>query len=493
MRAAVAFSVAAITILAVGIASRATAVPAPPTRRADAPNVLIINTDDARRETLAYMPRVQRLLVAHGVDFTQAVISNNLCCPSRTSLFTGDYSHTTGVYRQEPPFGAFQWFRDRSTLATWLHDRGYTTALFGKYIDAYQSAAHRGYVPPGWDHWMAFIRSKYYDYGLTIDGVTHHYGAQPSDYATTVLGNAAVSWLSRVRAPFFLYFAPPAPHYPAIPQARYAHMFSGLPPWRPPSYNEADVSDKPAYIRALPLLTPAQQAAIDTFRLNQLRTLQSVDVQVARLLGVLAREGRLHDTLIVFTSDNGISWGEHRWYKKEVPYDAGLRVPLVIRDDALHLTPHADDHLVSNIDIAPTVADLVGFSIHADGRSLVPLLRGNDATPWRRDLLLEHVRGSNPVPTFCGVRSSSYLYVHYATGEREIYDLRRDPFELQNLAGTRAGDRIEPGLAARLAQLCNPPPPGMEPTLDGVGIVTAIGACGLLVWSRRSLARARRM
>ena len=478
--------------MGVGIASSTQAAPPAPTHRKGAPNVLLIVTDDARWDTLWAMPRVKRLLVEHGVTFSHMFVSNSLCCPSRTSILTGDYSHTTGVYRQEPPFGAFQWFNDRSTLATWLHDRGYVTGLFGKYVDAYQSAAHHGYVPPGWDRWMAFIRSKYYNYGLTIDGVTHHYGSQPSDYATNVLGDAAVSYLQQVRSPFFVEYAPPAPHYPAIPEAKYADRFADLAPWRPPNYDEADMRDKPAYMRALPLLDANARAAIDTFRLDQLRTLRSVDVQVAHMIATLAHTHRLHNTLIIFTSDNGIAWGEHRWDRKEVPYDESLRVPLVIRADSMHLTPHTDDHLVANIDLAPTVADAVGFPTQADGRSLVPLLRGTDATPWRREILLEHVQGTNDVPTFCGFRSTDYLYVRYATGEREIYDLRTDPYELNNLEGTALGRAVEPELAARLAQLCSPVPPGMEPTLNGVGAVFVAFALGIGWWGRRAFTRSGR-
>jgi N-acetylglucosamine-6-sulfatase len=470
----------------VGLASRIQAAPPVPTRSPHAPNVLLVITDDARWDTLWAMPRVHRLLVDHGVKFSHMFVSNSLCCPSRTSILTGNYSHTTGVYRQEPPFGAFPWFNDRSTLATWLHDRGYATGLFGKYVDAYQSAAHDGYVPPGWDRWMAFIRSKYLDYGLTIDGVTHHFGSAPSDYATNVLGDAANAYLQKVRSPFFVEYAPPAPHYPAIPEAKYAHRFANLAPWRPPNYDEADMSGKPAYMRALPRLDASARAAIDTFRLNQLRTLQSVDVQVARMIATLAHTHRLHDTLIIFTSDNGIAWGEHRWDRKEVPYDESLRVPLVIRDDAMHLTPHTDDHLVANIDLAPTIADAVGFPITADGRSLVPLLQGTDATPWRHEILLEHVQGSNDVPTFCGLRSADYLFVRYATGEREIYDLHTDPYEMNNLAGTPQGNAAEPALEARLAQLCRPVPPGMEPTLDAVGWVFVAFAMVLGWYGRRA-------
>ena len=152
----------------------------------------------------------------------------------------------------------------------------------------------------------------------------------------------------------------------------------------------------------------------------------------------------------------------------------------------MHLTPHTDDHLVDNIDLAPTIADAVGFPITADGHSLVPLLHGTDTTPWDNEVLLEHVQGTNDVPTFCGLRSPDYLYVRYATGEREIYDLRTDPYEMDNLAGTAQGDAAEPALAARLAQLCRPVPPGMEPTLDAVGWVFAVFALILGWYGRRA-------
>src|SRR5207247_6865495 len=143
--------------------------------------------------------------------------SNSLCCPSRSSILTGDYSHTTGVYRQVPPYGRFEWFDDRSTVTTWLHGAGYTTGLFGKYLDGYQHAAVTGYVPPGWDRWVGFVHPGYQDYQLSIDGVAQAYGDAPGDYSTDVLASEAVNFIRRARGPLFLYFAPEAPHTPATP------------------------------------------------------------------------------------------------------------------------------------------------------------------------------------------------------------------------------------------------------------------------------------
>ena len=221
--------------------------------------MLLIVTDDQRWDTLDAMPVVQRELVSRGVTFSHSFVSNPLCCPSRASILTGNYSHTTGVYRQTTPYGAFPSFHDASTLATWMHDAGYRTGLFGKYIDAYQSDALNGYVPPGWDRWVAFVHSGYYTYGLTVDGEPEFHGEDPStDYSTTVLGDAAERFILSAPEdqPLFAEFAPAAPHDPATPEPTFDGSFRDIAKWRPPSYDEADVSDKPAYMQALPRLTP---------------------------------------------------------------------------------------------------------------------------------------------------------------------------------------------------------------------------------------------
>ena len=218
---------AIVAVLAAAVAFPAVAGSAPPAlivgrRSSEAPpSVLLIVTDDQRWDTLWAMPHVRELIADRGTTFADAFVVNSLCCPSRSSILTGDYSHTTGVYRESPPFGAFPSFRDGSTIATWLHDDGYTTGLFGKYIDAYQHAALTGYVPPGWDRWAAFVRSRYQDYELTIDGAVHAYGSQPSDYSTNVLGSLADRFIRDTSGPIFVEFAPAAPHAPATPEPRF--------------------------------------------------------------------------------------------------------------------------------------------------------------------------------------------------------------------------------------------------------------------------------
>jgi N-acetylglucosamine-6-sulfatase len=485
----IALAALAVPVFATVAASAQTPSVAAPAR----PNILLVVTDDQRWDTLDAMPIVQRELVARGVTFTDAFVSNPLCCPSRASILTGNYSHTTGVYRQITPFGAFPSFRDSSTLATWLDDAGYATGLFGKYIDAYQHDALIGYVPPGWDRWFAFVHSGYYNYGVTVDGVADFHGADPvADYSTSVLGEAAERFLRDTPAgqPVFVEFAPAAPHEPAIGEPRFDAMFRGMDAHRPPSYDEADVSDKPAYIRALPPLSGRWMNWIDGFRQQQYRTLQSVDEQVGRLLDTLEETGRLEDTVVVFTSDNGLSWGEHRWKKKEVPYDEALRVPMVVRYDRMMAGPRTDDALVLNVDIAPTIAGLARVDHPpTDGSSLEPLL-ADPSAPWRSDFLIEHMEGANPVPSYCGVRTRTQKYVRYETGERELYDLASDPFEMVNVVDEPARSAEVATLATRLDELCDPPPPGMDAGATGpvaIAFVGLSGAIGALGWrsSRR--------
>jgi arylsulfatase A-like enzyme len=442
------------------------ALPAGPARAqagSTAPDIVLVVTDDQRWDTLEAMPVVSERLAGMGVTFPDAFVTNPLCCPSRASILTGDLSHTHLVYRQAPPFGRFEWFDDTSTLATWLHDAGYTTGLFGKYIDGFQHAALTGYVPPGWDRWAAFVRSAAVDYALTVDREVRRFEGA-GEHSTGVLAREAVEFVRSAEGPMFLVFAPASPHAPATPMPQDAGAFAQLEPARPPSFDEPDVSDKPAWVRALPRLDPAQVASIDALRRDELRSLLGVDRAVGDILDALEETGRLENTLVVFTSDNGLLHGEHRWTKKEAPYDEAIRVPLVLRWDSAGWVTGAElsGVLALNIDLAPTIAEAAGAAHpRTDGRSLLPVAEGN-LQGWRTDFLVEHMEGSNPVPTYCAVRSDRWMYVRYETGEEELYDLESDPFQLDNRARDAALADVVAERRARLGELCVPPPPGME-------------------------------
>jgi arylsulfatase A-like enzyme len=289
--------------------------------------------------------------------------------------------------------------------------------------------------------------------------------SSPANYSTTVLGRIATTFLQKAKPPFFLHFAPIAPHGPSVPLPRDARAFTNLFPDRSPSFDEVDVSDKP-WGHLHPGLTLEEVQKADGIRQRMLQTLRAVDRAVAGMVDVLASRGQLDKTLIAFTSDNGYLLGEHRMLAEKIwPYEESIRVPLVIR------TPWAasaalDEHLVLNIDIAPTLAELAGARPvgPVDGISLVPLLRGRDP-PWR-DAFVEEFLGRDQrfrggPPAFQGIRTARYLYVRYASGWKELYDLQLDPYELQNLAGEPRWSLLESRLRNRLRLLVTdrPTPP----------------------------------
>jgi N-acetylglucosamine-6-sulfatase len=409
------------------------------------PNIVLIVTDDQRWDTLDAMPSVQRLLVDHGVTFENAFVTTPSCCPSRVSLLTGQYSHHTGVFdgsAANAPGGAPA-FRDGSSIATWLHEAGYRTGLFGKYLNDY-AALPRGYVPPGWDEWVALAtphpQIRYYDYELNENGTIVRYGDVPSDYSTRVLAEKAVRFVEGAR-PFFLYLAPIAPHPPATPAPQ--DVDASITPWTPPpSFDEADDSDKPGGGAG-----PLDRAAAEHLREEMMRSLLGVDRAVRDVVRAVREAGRLEDTYFVFTSDNGSLWGEHRLVGKVWPYEESIRVPLVIRPPGSDPT-RTVDALALNLDIPATIAELAGVrpGLPQDGRSLVPVLKG-DVDRWRHAFVVEFLGYAPGIPAYSGIRTERYLYVEYRDRSRELYDLRADPFELENLLahGRRAppGDLIE--------------------------------------------------
>jgi arylsulfatase A-like enzyme len=444
------------------------------------PNIVLILTDDQRYDQLANMPTVQSQLVDKGVSFSNSFVVNPLCCPSRATILTGQYSHGTQVYDNQPPFGGFPTFRktgdDQSTIATWLHADGYHTGLVGKYLTGY-TPKWAPYIPPGWDTWNALsygsgpngpANGLYYNYYMSIDGALSYYGTSDADYSTDVLASDATRFIQNAPAnqPLFLDFAPRAPHLRAKPPTRYKTAFPGATSPRPPSYNEADVSDKPAYIQAQPQLSPTDQTKRDNLWRAQLQSLLAVDDAVNGILTALQDTGRLNNTLIMFASDNGLQFGEHRWLGKKVPYEESIRVPLIIRYDPItQQTASKDSAFALNLDYAPTFADLAGVPApNVEGTSLMPLLTGTTPQGWRTDFLIEHEDTSNiEVPAYCAVRNQQYIYVDYLTGEEELYDVQADPFELNNLASNSAYATIKNTMHQRLVQLCTPPPPGYTP------------------------------
>ena len=442
------------------------------------PNIVLILTDDQRYDELSGMPIVNDELIDKGRSFTNGFVENPLCCPSRATILTGRESNRTDIYDNKPPHGGYTTFHvegeESSTIATWLQGAGYYTGLVGKYFNGYTPTRART-APPGWDVWNATANGKgpngpaggtYYEYYVSENGSLSYYGNDPSDYSTDVLADYATRFIDDAPSnePLFLYFAPRAPHLRARAAPVDRNAFPALAPLRPPSANEADVSDKPAHIRTIPPLTSAEMAARDEARRSQFRSLLAVDRAVGGILEALRSTGRLGTTFILFASDNGLSIAEHRWTEKRVPYEESIRVPMIVRyDPATRLTASTDPRFVLNLDIARTFANLANTSAPgARGASFLPLLAG-DARGWRTDFLIEHYENDVQVPAYCAVRNQQDLYVEYETGEQELYDLQADPYELTNLASDPTQATTLSTLHARMAQLCSPPPPGFVP------------------------------
>ncbi len=469
-------AVATISLLAgLGQAGLSTA---PSTASPIRPNIIFILTDDLDATSIREMPRLTTLLVDRGISFAGFFVTTSLCCPSRSSILRGQYVHNHQVLTNRAPSGGFERFHalghEDSTVAVWLKATGYRTALMGKYLNGYPGSADPAYVPPGWDEWDSPVKGKPYgnfDYVMNENGRLVEYRHRPEDYLTDVLSRKAAEFIrtsAKGSGPFFLYLATYAPHAPATPAPRHVGAFADAAAPRSPSFNEADITDKPDWVRTRPSLTAQQIAQIDEHYRQRLRSLLAVDEMVADLINVLRETGRLEQTYIFFTSDNGYHMGEHRLMPgKNTAYEEDIRVPLIVRGPGV-TAGRTVEHLAMNIDFAPTFAALAGAALPSfvDGRSLVPLL-GPTPPPlsqWRQAFVTEHFvdagerTGGQPrrrgggAPAFYGLRTRDAKYVEYATGERELYDLRTDPYELRNLAATAPQDLLS-RLAARLADL----------------------------------------
>jgi N-acetylglucosamine-6-sulfatase len=452
------------------------------------PNIVFILTDDEDAAIHAFLPKTKALLHDQGTTLSNFFVTYSLCCPSRASILRGQYPHNTHVESNSLPAGGYQRFvnlgLDQATIATWLQGAGYRTVFAGKYLNGY-GASGVPVEPPGWSEWYGGMGDPPYlgyNYSLDENGTIVSYGAAAADFLTDVIAAKAVAAIHQAAhdsVPFFLYLAPFSPHTPAAFAPRHAGLFAGTPLPSPPNFNEPDVSDKPLPIRSRPLLNPGPIASMTALYQRRLRALQAIDDLTESIMGALAAEGLLGNTWIIYTSDNGYHLGEHRGQKgKNLPYEEDLRVPFVVRGPGVP-AGRVVDAIALNIDLAPTFADLAGVqpTIPVDGRSLVPLLTRGSPAGWRQnfeaergpdDLTAQSASGrSSPgggqlelgdaVQTTPGigwyaVRTARWTYVEWDDGERELYDLAVDPWELTNLFST--GDTaVAPALASRLHAL----------------------------------------
>jgi N-acetylglucosamine-6-sulfatase len=473
------------------------------------PNVILILTDDLavnelNPRALRHMPNLKSLLIDKGTTFDNAFVTNSLCCPSRATILRGQYTHNHEILSNDPPRGGFQKFRflghENSTMATWVKEQGYRTAFFGKYLNGYKET----YIPPGWDEWYA-VTGNYLSHTFNENGHLVNYEPE-SYYDTDVMSDKASDYITRTAGadppfftadrPFLMWIGTKAPHQPATPAPRDDDSYPAISLPHPPSFDEKDVSDKPGWVSDNPPLSKEQKRYMEELYRKRLQSMLAVDDMIGDLVGALHDSGELDNTYIVFTSDNGFHLGQHRLGAgKWTPYEEDIRVPLIVRGPGV---PEGETlhHMVLNNDLAPTFADLAGSErpSFVDGRSLVPLLT-DDPKPladWRKRFVIESVaeRSGVPHPPFItestvvplltgdplpgnwrrtsaasaqsseewgrpwlkALRTKNYLYVDYKTGEHELYDMRKDPYELNNMYAT-APPEITRRLEAQLDAL----------------------------------------
>jgi N-acetylglucosamine-6-sulfatase len=466
---------AALTVAAVllipsgGISAQDNPAPGP-----NAPNVVVVMTDDERFDDLVTMPRTRRLIGEAGVTFTRYYASYPVCCPARATFFTGQYAQNHGVRCLYPRCGGgYGKLDQRDYLPVWLQDVGYVTGHIGKFLNGYGKENGTPMRPRGWTDWQGLIdMSTYRMWGYSFFENDHRvtYGdvmrRTPRLYQTDVVTNKAVRFIGERAGgekPFFLSVAYLAPHHEsgstqsrtgqlvrAAPRHRGHYAHHPMP--RPPNYNEQDVSDKPSFLgRYNRAISSRRETAIATRFRERWEALLAVDEGVEQIIEQLRQTGELDNTYVIFTSDNGFMQGEHRVRQgKMLPYDASTHLPFLIRGPGIP-RDRRTRAVVGDVDLAPTVVDVTSARPgHAlDGRSVIPYTRNTHLRNLRPFLHTTAGQGSHGhtntreggakgtetrVPAWAAVRTTRWLYVVYKGRGSELYDLKRDPWEMNSLA-----------------------------------------------------------
>lgn len=465
---------AALTVAAVLLIPSGGISAQDPGPSSNGPNVIVVMTDDERYDDMATMPRTRRLIGEAGVTFSRYFASYPVCCPARATFFTGQYAQNHGVRCLYPACGGgYGRLNQRSYLPVWLEDAGYATAHIGKFLNGYGKEPGTPMRPRGWTDWQGLIdQSTYRMWGYSFFENDHRvtYGRlmsrDPRLYQTDVVTNKAVRFIDERaggQRPFFLSLAYLAPHHEsgatqrrtgqlvrAAPRHRGHYANRPLP--KPPNYNEDDLGDKPSFVgRYNRRITARREAAIAKRFHERWESLLAVDEGVERIIEELRRRGELDNTYVIFTSDNGFMQGEHRVRQgKMLPYDASTHLPFLIRGPGIP-RGRTTKAVVGDVDLAATVVDVAGVRPgHAlDGRTLIPYARNTHLRNLRPFLHTTAGQGSHGrtntreggakgtetrVPAWDAVRTTRWLYVAYRGRGSELYDLKRDPWEMHSLA-----------------------------------------------------------
>ena len=447
------------------------------------PDIVVIVLDDVPQLDGRFwtrMPHIERLFVEQGVEFVDAHGETPTCAPGRAGFLTGLHTQHHGSYTTDGSL-----LDSRETIATELQSVGYHTIQVGKYTNLFERVYPKW--PPGWDEFHGY-GGDYFDYTMWSNGVPHHYGSRPSDYSTDVIAKLAVGSLGRAPKdkPLFAWITPFNTHLPRTLAPRFRTAKGcALPRWRPANYMERDVRDKPAYIQRLKVRDRAG------YQLQRLcRGLRSADDLVSRVVRQLRRLDRLDNTLLILTSDNGMTYGAHRIRDdKKSPYAS--QIPFYATwPRVLGRQPRKESERIQNIDLAATLCDIAGCEMgpyptgqsQDDGRSFLSILTGERSTLTRQAVLTSYqdedwlprywsvtTTGASPLAhTGCRARREGgcrWTYTEYETGEKELYDIsngpcsawhkgkRGDPCMLTNKANKPNFRTIQSELREELARL----------------------------------------
>jgi arylsulfatase A-like enzyme len=452
----------------------ATDTPVPPKPRhpgsAPAPNIVFILADDFSLDLLAPnvfgsdMPHLQQM-ASEGTTFAHYFVTDSLCCPSRSSIFTGKLPHNTGVFRNAGADGGMGGFlihgNEPVTFAVALHDVGYRTAMLGKYLNGYRP--EKSGIPQGWSEWDVDGEKGYaeYNYDLNENGKLRSHPEYLTDEISR-LGQAFID--ASAPGPFFIELASFAPHAPYTPPERYMNSFAAYHYGKTATFGARPDATAPAWLQQIPPLTPQDLGTIDTAFQKRLGSIKAIDDMIGEIRALLRRLGLDKNTYVVFSSDNGYHMGEYSLRPgKMTPFDTDIQVPLIVVGPGV-AAGRVVTEIAENIDLCPTFTELAGAGppTSPDGHSLSALLRTSPTpdhtSPWRRAALIEHhhpgpeksdpdlpePRSGNP-PTYEALRTSDALYVEYSDTKDEIglYDLHADPQELHNIAAGQSAATLK--------------------------------------------------
>lgn len=450
------------------------------------PNIVFIFTDDhALRAISAYggslnqTPNIDRI-AKEGMLFKNALVTNSICGPSRAVILTGAYSHINGFSTNE---GSQKFDSSQTTFPKLLQANGYQTALIGKW--------HLNSTPTGFDYWNILPgQGSYYN----PDFISAAGRERKPGYVTDVITDKALAWLDRARdkkAPFLLMLQHKAPHRhwqpgmdhindfdndtfpePATLFDDYSgrasgaknqemeigkHMqistdnklfasldsmaadedFKRMTPEQRRLFYEAYKSENESF-----LANPLKGASLVRWKYQRyikdyLRTVKSVDDNIGRVLAYLQKEGLMENTIIVYSSDQGFYLGEHGWFDKRWMYEESLHMPFIIRWPGVVKPGSINNNLVLNLDFAETFLAAAGIASPKtmQGKSLIPLLKGEPAPTWRKAMYYHYTEYPKPhrVPPHFGIRTERHKLIYYYTlKEWEFFDLTNDPQEMHN-------------------------------------------------------------